>query len=494
MKFPYFYQQMLGFLAVIIVLLTVSIVSLFHFARNTALQGTEETLFAYAESIIDAQLDPEELNNAQELLENQGVAFFVFDESGEARFPALPSGRSYRWIPDDKELLAQGQRLSLTTEQEDLFGNPQETAIVYVPYRSASTGDYSGFVAVSAPVSQIDRQMNELRKNLFDAFLLSTIVAVVMSFAFARYQVRRINRLREAAHMVAEGEYDVRLRHKDRDEVDNLSRDFNKMVIALEDSREEVERQEERRKTFMQDAAHEMRTPLTTINGLLEGLEHGVIDESKRLRSIQLMRSETKRLIRLVNENLDYENIRSNRIMLNKYPIPVMEVLDDIREQMTEIAQESNNILEIDQLDDLTVYADFDRFKQIMVNLIKNAIQFTDHGRIHVAGKKTETGTQISVSDTGIGMTEEQLKNIWDRYYKADSSRTNTTYGESGLGLAIVQQLAQLHDASINVKSEVDKGTTFYIEFPDEDSKQDEQIEDEKTEESKRINKKKQTK
>jgi len=100
--------------------------------------------------------------------------------------------------------------------------------------------------------------------------------------------------------------------HGDRDELDALSRDFNKMVLALEETEKALNRQEERRTTFMQDAAHEMRTPLTTINGLLEGLEHNVIAENNRLRSIQLMRKETTRLIRLVNENLDYENIRSN--------------------------------------------------------------------------------------------------------------------------------------------------------------------------------------
>lgn len=469
MKLPYFYQQMLGFLAVILVLLTVTVISLFHFARNTALQGTEETLFAYADSIIEAQLDPTQLDKAQSLLDNQGVSFFVFNEEGEIQFPTLelPNGSSTRIILDKKERLRSGERLSITTEQADLLGNPQETAFVYVPYRSVQTGEYSGFVAVSAPVSQIDRQMSELQNNLFNAFLISTAVSVIMSFVFARYQVNRINRLRKAAHMVAEGDYDVRLAHKDRDEVDNLSHDFNKMILALKESREELERQEERRKTFMQDAAHEMRTPLTTINGLLEGLEHGVIDESKRLRSIHLMRSETKRLIRLVNENLDYENIRSNRIVLNKYSIPVMEVLDDIREQMTAISKDAGNQLEFDCLEGLEIYADFDRFKQIMVNLIKNAIQFTNNGTIHVGGEKTDTGTRVFVSDTGIGMTDEQLKNIWDRYYKADTSRTNTKFGESGLGLAIVQQLAQLHDATIEVESEVGKGTTFAIEFPD---------------------------
>lgn len=466
MKLPYFYQQMLGFLAVIIVLLTVTVVSLFHFARNTAFEATEDTLFKYAESIIEAQLDPNQLNEAQGLLENQGVAFSVFDQNGELQFPELPLGRTARVIPEEKERLQNGERLSLSTEQADLFGNQQETAFVYLPYFNLSTSEYAGFVAVSAPISQIDRQMNEFQKNLFNAFMISTAVAIIMSFVFARYQVNRINRLRKAAHMVAEGDYHVRLKHKDRDEVDELSKDFNKMVFALEESREEVNRQEDRRKTFMQDAAHEMRTPLTTINGLLEGLEVGVINESQRLRSIQLMRRETKRLIRLVNENLDYENIRSNRIILNKHSIPVMDVLDDLHEQMNEIAENSNNQLIIDDLKEMMVYADFDRFKQIMVNLIKNAIQFTNNGEIRVSGKKTENGTLLSVSDTGMGMTDEQMKNMWERYYKADTARTNTKYGESGLGLAIVQQLAHMHNAKIDVESEPGKGTTFYIEFP----------------------------
>lgn len=467
MKFPYFYQQMLGFLSVIIMLLTISVVSIVLFARNTAIRGTENQLFSYAESIVDVNLEAEQLANFQSLLSNQGVTFFVFNQNGELVFPNLPDHIETRVIPEEEERLRDGERVSLTTQQADLYGNPRETAYVYLPYFSNSAGDYAGFVAVSAPVSQIDRQMSALKRNLFNAFLISTVVAILVSFIFARYQVKRVNELRQAARLVAEGDYDVRLEHRDRDEIDILSQDFNKMIHALDLSRQEVNRQEERRKTFMQDAAHEMRTPLTTINGLLEGLEYDVIPESQRLRSIQLMRKETKRLIRLVNENLDYENIRSNRIMLNKHTLPVSEILDEIKEQMTTIAESSNNTLQIDSLEGLTVYADYDRFKQILVNLIKNAIQFTENGTIKVSGQKTDKGTRISIQDTGIGMTEEQMKNIWDRYYKADVSRTNTRYGESGLGLSIVQQLAELHQAHLTVESQLNKGTTFAIEFPD---------------------------
>lgn len=475
MKLPYFYQLFLGFLAVIIILMTVTIVSLVHFGRNTAVRSIETRLFRYAESITDESLDGDDLSTIQELLYAQGVSFFVFDETGSLIFPELPPDMEARVVPEEIDRLRRGERLSLTTNQEDMLGNPRETALIYLPYFDNQQGDYSGFVTVSAPVSHIDEQMEELEGNLFQAFLISTILAVLMSFIFAHNQVKRVNRLRKAAHQVAEGEYSIRLDHKERDEIDYLSRDFNRMVSALKLSQEEVNRQEERRKTFMQDAAHEMRTPLTTINGLLEGLEYGVIPEQQKLRSIQLMRKETRRLIRLVNENMDYENIRSNRIVLKKHYVPLGDILEEIKEQMKEIVVESTNKLIIKDVEGLSVYADYDRLKQILVNLIKNAMQFTSEGTIIVSGTKTDEGVSISIEDTGIGMSEEELRFIWERYFKADSSRVNTKYGESGLGLAIVQQLVQLHQASIDVESEPDEGTIFTIHFPDKDEEYSEE-------------------
>lgn len=466
MKLPYFYQQFLGFLAVIVVLMSVTIVSLVLFGRNTAVRSIEDRLYRYADSITEMELEADELGVVQQLLYEQDVSFFIFDDEGTLVYPLLPSDVRARVVPEHIERLQAGERVALTTNQEDMLGNPRETALIYAPFFDEQENAFQGFVTVSAPVSHIDQQMEELKANLSSAFLISTILAVLMSFVFARYQVGRVNRLRKAAHKVAEGEYSIQLDHKERDEIDYLSRDFNRMVIALRHSQDEVNRQEERRKTFMQDAAHEMRTPLTTINGLLEGLEYDVIPESQRLRSIKLMRKETKRLIRLVNENLDYENIRSNRIVLNKHDLPVSEILAEIKDQMGRIAEESGNTLKVHSMEGLFVYADYDRFKQILVNLIKNAIQFTNDGVIEVDGEDRPDGTRILVKDNGIGMNDEQIKNIWDRYYKADASRTNTAYGESGLGLSIVHQLVEQHGGQIEVASALGKGTTFIITFP----------------------------
>lgn len=466
MKLPYFYQQVLGFLAVIIILMIVTIVSLVIFGRNSAFQSIEDRLFQYAESISEEDMDNNELTTVQQVLTDQGVSFFLFDERGTLTYPTLPSHVEARVVSDYEDRLRSGEEFALRTEQEDMLGNPREIVLVYRPYFDDATGQYSGFVTVSAPLSHIDQQMEDLKANLFNAFLISTILAVVMSLIFARYQVNRINRLRKAAHLVAEGEYSIKLDHKERDEIDYLSRDFNRMIDALKKSREEVNRQEERRKTFMQDAAHEMRTPLTTVNGILEGLEHDVIPESQKLRSIQLMRKETRRLIRLVNENMDYENIRSNRIVLNKQTIPLDELLEEIKEQMKEIVAASTNELFVEEVEGKCVWADYDRIKQILVNLIKNAVQFTEKGSIKVHASQDSTSTRIHIEDTGIGMTEEEMRFIWDRYYKADTSRVNTKYGESGLGLAIVKQLVDLHDAEITVESTLNKGTCFTLVFP----------------------------
>lgn len=469
MRLPYFYQQMLGFFAVIVTLMYISIFSFFHFTKNATQEATKEDLFKYAETVVENINLYKNIEREQELLNKFDVSLFVADASGKVIYPNHSNLSKSKIVPEEITQLKEGQRITSVVEYVTPSNDIEEMMLVYVPFFEQHTNEFSGFVAAATPISMVTSEITKLEAQLFRAFLIATIIAILISTVLARYQVNRINRLRKAVHIVAEGEYDVRIEHRNRDELDVLSRDFNKMILALDETEKELNRQEERRKTFMQDAAHEMRTPLTTINGLLEGLEHDIIDESNRLRSIKLMRKETKRLIRLVNENLDYENIRSNRIKLNKTYIPLTTMFNEVSYQMNKLADESNNTLNIMDMKDIKVYADFDRLKQILVNLIKNAIQFTDNGEVRVMAERSRYGTIIKVEDTGIGMSQEQLTNIWERYYKADVSRRNTKYGESGLGLSIVQQLVNLHGARIDVRSKEGEGTLFILEFPDSD-------------------------
>ncbi|MFL2100300.1 ATP-binding protein [Desemzia sp. FAM 23991] len=466
MKIKYFYQQMLAFFVVMITLLIIMTVIFLEFTRNSTYHDTEELLFGYAEALVDGDLQEDQLEDAQFVLQNQEVVVTVFNSENQMAYPSTAVSYSSGISDENFAQLKNGERITLTIQDKDFFGNQVEIALVYLPFFSQTNGDFAGFIGISSPISGIEENLREMRSNLFTAFVISSLGAIVIALLFTRYQVGRINRLRNATHRVAKGDFEVHLESSGQDEFDDLAKDFNSMARSLKESQQEIERQEDRRRQFMADAAHEMRTPLTTINGLLEGLEHDMIPENQKTRSLQLMQNETRRLIRLVNENLDYEKIRSNQIYLRKQSFNAYNALETIVEQLKGKAQSANNQLQFSCSEELEFYADYDRFVQIVVNLVQNAIQFTENGLITITAEKDLEGSIITITDTGIGMTEEEVRNIWERYYKADASRKSTKYGESGLGLAIVHQLVQLHGGKISVKSEVGKGSTFTIIFP----------------------------
>lgn len=466
MRLPYFYQLMIGFFLVIITLITVTSTSMYYFGRQQIFANVEDTFFHYAELILDARQNPERLVAYNDILRNQQVEYGIFTPSGELQYPYTGHSIHANLNEDDLNELAAGNSLLLHFQRKNLQNNEIETAIIYTPITDENN-IYQGFIGIGRPVSHLGLQLDELKENVFRAFIFSTIAPILVSVAFSYFLVKRVNKLSKAAQKVALGDYDIYIDHSNRDEIDRLSADFNKMIKALNEWRKEVLHLEERRKTFMQDVAHEMRTPLTTINGLLEGMEYGVFDEEQEMRSIKLMRKETTRLVRLVNENLDYENIQSNRIVLRKNEFPLVDALEEVRQQLVNIAEDSNNEIILNKhIEDISIYADFDRFKQIIVNLLKNALQFTEGGEIVIDASQTKEQTIVTVSDTGLGMSEEQLDMIWDRYYKVDPSRKNTKYGESGLGLPIVKQLVELHDGKIEVTSQLNEGSVFTITFP----------------------------
>lgn len=407
------------------------------------------------------------LNSNAKLLSNQDVHFAIYDPGKRQIFASngfTPTITADKWAKLKKGKTVYVKittpRIAHKVAHTSL---PQMTEIIR-PYRAQNK--LVAVVAIATFVSSIEQNMYQIKLNLVAALLFAGLLTLLVSYFFARSITVRIKRLRGLTAQVAEGNYDVHLKELGNDEIGDLGRSFNQMTASLKTSQAEIHRQEERRRQFMANAAHEMRTPLTTINGILEGLQYDVIPEEDKKHSIELMQNETKRLIRLVNDNLNYEKIRTNQISMERKLFDADAVLQSLREQLTKKAAAQGDKLEVNVEKGLLVYADYDRFVQIMFNIVQNAIQFTNDGLIQIRGKRLGDGTQFEVQDNGIGMTKEQMKNIWERYYKADRSRMNTKYGESGLGLAIVHQLVHLHNGKITVKSSYGQGTTFTIFFP----------------------------
>ena len=471
-----FFQQMMAFLAVTVATLLIVGLVFIQFTRDSVYRTKWHSLQEYADSIFQQSvvLDPQDssvttvrvdqLMGMERLLNNQHIHFTIYTENGERV--------SY---PNDNTATQISKKQWRELNKGNILRQESRMAVGQVKHRITMTelkkpyfdrqGKLICVIAVGSPLANVQADIQQVQKNLLVTFGLAILVAIVASYFLSRYMVRRIQKIRQAAHRVTEGDFEVQLDPGRQDEIGELSADFNLMTKSLKESNDEIKRQEERRRAFMADAAHEMRTPLTTINGLLEGLEYDAIPEDSKEESIRLMQRETKRLIRLVNDNLDYERIRTNKIKLDCQMVNLKQAVLRVVEQLGKKAEKENDQLIVEMNSDVVVYADPDRLIQILFNIVQNGIQFTQNGQITVRAQNASDGTNIQISDNGIGMTEDQIKNIWERYYKADASRIQTK-GESGLGMAIVHELVQIHGGEIEVSSAPGRGTTFKLHFP----------------------------
>ena len=463
----YFYQQLFGFVSVVLLTIAACGILFYNVMSNNVYTQRSQQLQSYAKGLIATDMSDADIYKLGTILREENVIIAMFDENNEMTYPSRSLDTNSALTEDELNHLKNGAAINLKEVQMNFTGEAVDNLIT-VYYPIIKNGQYKGYVALASPMSRIQTEVRELRNSMFIAFGAAIIIGIMMSFVFANYQTRRINKLRKATHKISEGDFDVKLPVESRDEFDDLMKDFNNMAHSLRESEREVERQENVRRQFMMDVAHEMRTPLTTMNGLLDGLKYNMVPESRRGRSLELISSETQRLIRLVNENLDYEKIRSNQIVLVQHRFAGIGAIQTVVEQMQELAKVKNNTLRYECDKDFSVFADYDRFVQILVNITKNANQFTDNGEIVVKAWNEGKKAIVEISDTGIGINESEIKEIWERFYKADVSRKSTKYGESGLGLAIVKSLVDSHRGKISVKSEVGKGTTFRVVFPGE--------------------------
>ena len=463
----YFYQQLFGFLSVVLVTIVACGILFYNVMTNNIYTQRSQQLQSYAKGIIASEMSYADIKKIGTALKEENVTIAIFDEKNNMTFPSKHPASENSLSEEELNHLKNGSAINLKEVQTDFSGDPVENLLT-VYYPIIKEKQYKGYVALASPISRIQTEVRELRNSMFIAFGAAGIIGMLMSFIFANYQNRRINKLRQATHKISEGDFDVQLKVDSQDEFDELMLDFNSMARSLREMEKEVERQENVRRQFMMDVAHEMRTPLTTMNGLLDGLKYNMVPESRRGRSLELISSETQRLIRLVNENLDYEKIRSNQIVLVQHRFAGLGAIRAVVEQMQALTKVKNNEISYECDPEFSVYADYDRFVQILVNITKNANQFTDDGKIVVKAWNDGKKAIVEISDTGIGIDKREINEIWERFYKADISRKSTKYGESGLGLAIVKSLVDSHHGRISVRSEIGQGTTFRVVFPGE--------------------------
>ena len=460
-RINYFYQLIASHLIVLLIAFLVLSLLFIQYVEDFAYEEKAQELESYGEQILLDLQRPRpgsDLQSYVSILQAQNINFIVFDQQSRVMYPNAGAFPPVELTPEEWSVIEQGETLVVNRDVERF-----ENTVTFVALPYVDNGQLAGGVLLASPVSGTSEMIAELNWRLVTASLLALASALLGSLFLSKLHVSRIQRMQKATSMISKGQYDIDLPESNFDEIGDLAQDINKMAMTLQQSNEEIERLENRRRQFMADVSHEMRTPLTTIAGVIEGLRNNMIEEGQRDKGIRLVSDETKRLIRLVNENLDYEKIRSNQVTLMKEEVEAEELFEIIQEHLEMQAAEKGNRIETAAKKGQVIYGDMDRLIQVLTNIVKNSIQFTENGLITLRAFSEPEYTLIEVEDTGTGIDVDEIELIWRRFYKSDMSRGSRQFG---LGLSIVKQLIAMHDGMIEVESEKGKGTKFKIRLP----------------------------
>ncbi len=318
-----------------------------------------------------------------------------------------------------------------------------------------------GVVEVAALMANIDDALAVVRRALLFGSVLALVLAAVGGSILARAALQPIKNVTETAQQIT-GTSDLSQRipgGKVNDEVGQLTDTVNDMLARLETSFDTQQR-------LVADVSHELRTPLTTIQGNLDLLRRGAADDpTMRNESLAAIGNETARMRRLVNDLLLLAQADAG-LQLQLHPVELDTLLLDVYRQGQVISQGTGVRVRLGAEDQAVVLGDADRLRQLLLNLVDNAIKYTPAGGDVTLTLKREAGwVLVSVADTGCGIPEEDLPHIFERFYRADRSRARP--GGAGLGLSIAKWVAEAHAGELEVQSEVGQGTVFTLYLPE---------------------------
>jgi histidine kinase len=306
---------------------------------------------------------------------------------------------------------------------------------------------------------------NAVNEALGLALAAAFTAAVVVSLIVSRQVVAPIRQMMFASQRIADGHYDERvdvpgeLAGEGVDELAQLALSFNQMAAKLETT-------EDMRRQLIGDVAHELRTPLTTIKGSMEGLMDGVLTAD--VQTFQQIHRETDRLQRLIDDLQELSRVEAGAYKMDLHSREVQDLVEITKTTLIHQFEEKGVALNIELDPELPlVYADEDRIGQVLLNLVGNALQYTPvDGVVTIRARHERDEVLISISDTGVGIPDEHVDQIFTRFYRVDSSRSRSV-GGSGIGLTIAKHLTKAHGGRIWVESPgVDQGSTFTFTLP----------------------------
>lgn len=415
---------------------------LIHYFEYAESQGWEESMFI---SSLELSMDQEDR------------MVFLISETGEIKYNAA------LFSEYDTDLDIVQKALSGNEISKRLRSNDGMIYIMSSPI-DLNINDNTSYTMVMI-FHEFDRESKKITFIINVTVLTAIFIAALIIYYTSRKITSPIKEMRDSALQFAKGDFSHRVEIKTYDEIGQLGETFNYMAGELGSI-------DQMRKDFVANVSHDLRSPLTSIRGFLGALMDGTIPKEQQTKYFSIMKNETERLMKLVEDLLDMARLEAGQINIEPVPYNLSEQIRLVIARMEPTISGKNLDIELTgEEEDVFVKADPNRIDQVLINLLQNAIQFSkEKCQIDVKVTKEKGMAKISICDYGLGMSEDDLKYIWERFYKKEKARSNK--GGTGIGLSIVKHIIDLHHMSIQVESELNKGTTITFTLPLKEKKE----------------------
>jgi signal transduction histidine kinase len=324
-------------------------------------------------------------------------------------------------------------------------------------------GEETLYLRYEKELTELNEVWDKLQTNYLVISLSFSFVLAISLFIILRRTMKPITQLTKVVDDMAEGNWESKAPEAGKDEVATLGRHFNRMADKIQDNIQQIRQEADAKQEFVDNFAHELKSPLTSIYGFAEYVQKANIPEDEKIQCMSYIMDESKRLLQLSYTLLDMAKIRNEAINIEE--VKLCDVEEQIQQRMETLCAERGVTLVCNRSAD-TMFANEVLLFSLLCNLIQNAVYACKSGDIVTWGVEEEAANiRIYVEDNGCGMTKEQVKRVKEPFYRVDKARSREA-GRTGLGLAICSQIVEYHNARMDIQSEPDKGTIITVLFP----------------------------
>ncbi len=390
-----------------------------------------------------------------------GYQLALYDSSGTLLHSYLDSDTTF--VPSQS--LSTGIMESLNARGTlPLLPHNPDSEVLNSYISLSESGNGARYLQAAQLKDEIYAPIKTIRWIIYYGMFISIGLVVIVSIWISRYLTKPITQIKNAAQDIADGDVDREIDISRSDEFGALTTSLNQMASKLRADTRQIKEFAERQRQFFADITHEIRNPLHTISGALEMLELEDLPEEKEQKYIRSAKKQTERISRLFKDLKTLQRYDSDEYFVETQEFDLSHIAGHMEDWYADIAEEKGIELNIDK-QSCKVIGDPGKIEQVIDNLISNALKYTNEGKVSLKYTANNNSVTVEVEDTGIGISEEHLDRLFDRFYRTDKARSRDK-GGTGLGLAVVQSILGGHGSDINVESEVGQGSRFWFELP----------------------------